>query len=163
MQKRPLFGPGWKHWTAGVWHHVDPHRLAGRSMDGCGRMAAGGVVGSGRRVRRHAKADPTIFTAGTSGTFVWARAESGHSWGPPPVSWWRVISLQHAAGSPSWHVLVSVRQSGGLLCKLRGKPIPTSHPQYYKTMVIWLRRLIDIGTRCRCDHCENQKFVPWKP
>ena len=33
VQKRPLFGPGWRHWMQGGMHHLDPHRLgAGRWM-----------------------------------------------------------------------------------------------------------------------------------
>lgn len=70
-----------------------------------------------------------------------------------------VISL-HAAGNPRGNVLISY-DNGGLLCKMRGKPIPTSHPQYYKTMVM-AQTFVDIGYDVDVIHCENHKFVPWK-
>lgn len=28
LSTRPLFGAGWRHWTQGGMHHIDPHRLA---------------------------------------------------------------------------------------------------------------------------------------
>lgn len=70
-----------------------------------------------------------------------------------------VISL-HAAGNSRGNVLVSY-DNGGLLSKLRGQPIPTSHPQYYKTMVM-AQTFVEIGYDVDVVHCENQKFVPWK-
>lgn len=70
-----------------------------------------------------------------------------------------VISL-HAAGNPLGNVLISY-DNGGLLCKMQGKPIPTSHPQYYKTMVM-AQTFVDIGYDVDVIHCENHKFVPWK-
>ncbi|MCW5798355.1 MAG: glycosyltransferase [Nitrospira sp.] len=70
-----------------------------------------------------------------------------------------VISL-HAAGNSHGNVLISY-DNGGLLCKMRGQPIPTSHPQYYKTMVM-AQVFVDIGYDVDVIHCENHKFIPWK-
>lgn len=70
-----------------------------------------------------------------------------------------VVSL-HAAGHPQGRALISY-DNQGLLCQLQGKPIPTSHPQYYKTMVM-AQTFVDLGYDVDVIHCENHKFVPWK-
>jgi glycosyltransferase involved in cell wall biosynthesis len=121
-------------------------------------MAAGGVVGSGRvaaavmlkQIRRYLQRYQW---------YLWLRELSPAIRGVHRQFHGGVISL-HAAGSPRGHVLVSY-DNQGLLCKLRGKPIPTSHPQYYKTMVM-AQTFVDIGYDVDVIHCENQKFVPWK-
>ena len=61
-----------------------------------------------------------------------------------------VVSL-HAAGNPHGNVLVSY-DNGGLLSKMRGQPIPTSHPQYYKTMVM-AQTFVEIGYDVDVIHC----------
>jgi glycosyltransferase involved in cell wall biosynthesis len=71
-----------------------------------------------------------------------------------------VVSL-HAAGSPHGHVLISY-DNHGLLCKMRGQPIPTSHPQFLKT-IIMAQTFVDLGYDVDVIHCENQRFIPWKP
>lgn len=70
-----------------------------------------------------------------------------------------VVSL-HAAGSPHGHVLISY-DNQGLLCKMRGQPIPTSHPQFLKTIVM-AQTFLDLGYDVDVIHAENGKFIPWK-
>jgi glycosyltransferase involved in cell wall biosynthesis len=70
-----------------------------------------------------------------------------------------VVSL-HAAGMPKGNVLVSY-DNQGLLCKMRGEAIPTTHPQFLKTIVM-AQTFVDLGYDVDVIHCENQKFIPWK-
>ncbi len=86
-----------------------------------------------------------VITAGLS---VWPQFRGG------------VVSL-HAAGNPHGHALISY-DNQGLLCKRRGQPGPTHHPQVLKTLVM-AQTFVDLGYDVDVIHCENQKFVPWKP
>ena len=71
-----------------------------------------------------------------------------------------VISLEPPAGISRGNVLISY-DSRGLQELKRGKTISTSHPQYFKTVVM-ARTFLDLGFRVDVIHCENQGFVPWK-
>jgi glycosyltransferase involved in cell wall biosynthesis len=71
-----------------------------------------------------------------------------------------VVSLE-TRGTAKGNVLISY-DNEGLLCKRRGKPIPASHPQIYKTMVM-AQVFVDLGYAVDVIHCANQKFIPWKP
>lgn len=64
-------------------------------------------------------------------------------------------------GSPKGNVLISY-DNRGLGEKLRGGAVPTSHPQFFKTIVM-AQTFLDLGYSVDVIHCENQKFVPWKP
>ena len=70
-----------------------------------------------------------------------------------------VIPL-HAPGMPKGNVLVSY-DNQGLVCKMRGEAIPTSHPQYFKTIAM-AQTFVDLGYDVDVIHAENQKFIPWK-
>lgn len=70
-----------------------------------------------------------------------------------------VVSLE-AAGKPKGNVLISY-DNQGLICKIRGEPIPTTHPQFFKTIVM-AQTFVDLGYDVDVIHCENQKFIPWK-
>ena len=70
-----------------------------------------------------------------------------------------VVSL-HTAGAAKGDVLISY-DNEGLLCKMRGVAIPTSHPQLYKTMAM-AQTYLDLGYDVDVIHCENHKFIPWK-
>lgn len=71
-----------------------------------------------------------------------------------------VVSLR-AAGAAKGHVLISYNNEG-FLYKQRGEVVPISHPSFYKTMVM-AQTFIDLGYDVDVIHCENQRFVPWKP
>ena len=70
-----------------------------------------------------------------------------------------VVSL-HAPGMPKGNVLVSY-DNQGLICKMRGEAIPTSHPQFFKTIAM-AQTFVDLGYDVDVIHAENQKFIPWK-
>lgn len=67
----------------------------------------------------------------------------------------------HAAGSSRGNVLISY-DNQGLLRKARGQPIPNSHSQFLKSSLM-AQTFVDLGYDVDVIHCENQKFVPWKP
>lgn len=92
--------------------------------------------------------------------YLWGREVIGAVCGVWPKFKGGVVSL-HAAGSSRGRVLISY-DNQGLLCKLRGLPIPTSHPQFLKTMLM-AQTFVDLGYDVDVIHCENQKFIPWKP
>lgn len=71
-----------------------------------------------------------------------------------------VVSLR-TAGTVKGNVLVSYNNEG-FLCQTRDEAVPISHPSYYKGMVM-AQTFLDLGYNVDVIHCENQKFVPWKP
>lgn len=71
-----------------------------------------------------------------------------------------VVSLR-TAGPAKGHVLISYNNEGFLFQK-RGEAVPISHPSYYKGMVM-AQTFLDLGYDVDAIHCENQRFIPWKP
>ena len=71
-----------------------------------------------------------------------------------------VVSLR-TAGTAKGNVLISYNNEG-FLFKRRGEPVPISHPSYYKGMVM-AQTFLDLGYDVDAIHCENQRFIPWKP
>lgn len=92
--------------------------------------------------------------------YLWGREVIGAVRAVWPQFKGGVISL-HAAGSPHGHVLVSY-DNHGLLCARSGQPVPISHPQFLKT-ILMAQTFVDLGYDVDVIHCENQKFVPSKP
>lgn len=72
-----------------------------------------------------------------------------------------VSSLEQPTGVSRGNVLISY-DNRGLQEKMRGETVSTSHPQYFKTVVM-AQTFLDLGYQVDVIHCENQKFVPWKP
>ncbi|MCC2641108.1 MAG: hypothetical protein K0S45_1521 [Nitrospira sp.] len=70
-----------------------------------------------------------------------------------------VVSLR-AAGVSKGNVLISY-DNQGLICQGRGQVIPSSHPQFYKTIVM-AQTFLHMGYDVDVIHTENQKFIPWK-
>jgi glycosyltransferase involved in cell wall biosynthesis len=71
-----------------------------------------------------------------------------------------VVSLR-AVGAAKGSVLISYNNEG-FLYKQRGEVVPISHPSFYKTMVM-AQTFLDLGYDVDVIHCENQRFIPWKP
>ena len=71
-----------------------------------------------------------------------------------------VTSLEPPTGIARGNVLISY-DNRGLNELVRGKTISTSHPQYFKTVVM-AKTFVDLGFWVDVIHCENQGFVPWK-
>lgn len=71
-----------------------------------------------------------------------------------------VVSLR-ATGTAKGNVLISYNNEGFLFQK-RGEAVPISHPSYYKGMVM-AQTFLDLGYDVDAIHCENQRFIPWKP
>ena len=71
-----------------------------------------------------------------------------------------VVSLR-AVGAAKGSVLISYNNEG-FLYKQRGEVVPISHPSFYKTMVM-AQTFLDLGYDVDAIHCENQRFIPWKP
>ncbi|MCS6328532.1 MAG: glycosyltransferase [Nitrospira sp.] len=92
--------------------------------------------------------------------YLWGREVIGAIRGVWPQFRGGVVSL-HAVGSSRGRVLISY-DNQGLLSKMLGEPIPTSHPQFLKT-ILMAQTFVDLGYDVDVIHCENQKFVPWKP
>jgi len=64
-------------------------------------------------------------------------------------------------GVPKGNVLISY-DNRGVREKMRGEAVSTSHPQFFKTIVM-AQTFLDLGYHVDVIHCENHKFVSWKP
>lgn len=71
------------------------------------------------------------------------------------------VNTLEPPGEIKGYVLISY-DNRGLKEQIRGKAISTSHPQFFKTIVM-AQTFVDLGYQVDVIHCENHKFVPWKP